>query len=654
MARQEECAHFLKAFGKKLHCLHLTGASKSIKIDELASLAPKLEEIDAEFYFSDEQILQLIKSYPNIRRIGYCPSDIKVETLQAVIRECTNLEKGCEGITSMISKLYRPENETAIFPWETLCKNVTHFHLNDEYDPLQRKMVMESKNFHILTQCNNLTKLTMRLSAIDTQLPLFKLLTRFPNLTKITMFCHSFNNNSQSEKSGDDNAVALEFPNIQKIKGNVPLIEKHFHATFPNANIKLYLNPEGEEYLTTFLASHQKIVAITYYWEPYPLNNEIPFDWFKSENFRKVVGIAGSTLKSIDLGITQDVTEEDLKGVIRQCPNLKSFTCSVPEGAENNPILKKLKYPLAELFKAVSLKSLRMEGVPCDDKAIQKLMKKSRSSLTELRIIYCPITDATIRKIAKFGRGLTTLELTQCKKVTADALTELVKRTPNLKSCTLGADTGFLKKHVALISQRLPNIESIRLTIDISKGNFIKEANEYFPKYIQPEFVDMDSGVVITEKSTPSPHSIFWRIIDQAQQEVVNNIQNIVNQALENHEIAITSQGNQEEVFSKAEFEQFAATHIAEDKLNDIDELFPRLRNVFNLLYRQSVLILTSGPMLSFFKSMITFTSEKTLASFFLTQSLSIGVRLAGQLEETFSESILDKLLNPDQGPFFT
>ena len=136
--------------------------------------------------------------------------------------------------------------------------------------------------------------------------------------------------------------------------------------------------------------------------------------------------------------------------------------------------------------------------------------------------------------------------------------------------------------------------------------------------------------------------------VNQAKQEVVNNIQNIVKQALENREIEINARGNQEDVFAKAKagFEQFVATHITEDKLNDLGELSQRVKNVVSQLANRSGAELYAGPMRSFLGMMGALTSDTTVANFFLTQSLSPGRRLDGELEETFTESVLDQLLN--------
>ncbi len=603
---EEELNYFLKAFGKKLRSLQIPNDMSFLQIDQLALLVPELEEINS--YFSIKDVLQ---TYPLIRRIGLrhlyeIEGDPQNDKILALIQGCTNLE------SEFIINSYNLEND----------------------------------DINILNQFNNLTRLSLTIAKIDIKTRLlFKSLTQLRNLTKLSL--NTDYRDIQTEKSNDDNTEALEFPNIRKIKGNIPLFQKHLHATFPNAKIKLYLNSEGEEYLETFLTIHQKIMAITYNWTwtPHDLHHACE-NIFKSENFRKVVEIARSTLKSIDLGINGEWADADFNE-ITHCPNLKRFVCN---NFNRDKVERVTKQAFVNLFKAVCLKSIKISEMPCDDKAIKKLMKKSHSSLTELKIVYCPITDASVRRIAKFGRGLTTLKLTQCENITANALTDLVKWTPNLKTCALGGKEGLSKVQVALISQRLPNLKSINLTIDLSDGNFIKEAHEYFLKYIQLRFFSIeDVGDEITEESTPTPWSIFERKVNRAKQQVVNNIQNIVKRALENHEITITSQDNQEEVFAKAkaEFEQFTATHIAEDKIKDFNKLPHRVQNVVNLLIYHSVKeLIAASSMRSFIDSMITFTSETTRKKFFLTQPLSIGYRLTEQLEETFSESILDQFLD--------
>ncbi len=141
----------------------------------------------------------------------------------------------------------------------------------------------------------------------------------------------------------------------------------------------------------------------------------------------------------------------------------------------------------------------------------------------------------------------------------------------------------------------------------------------------------------------------FEMKVNHAKQEVVNNIQNIVKQVLENNEFGnTTARGNPDEVIAqaKARFEQFVATRITEEKLKELDELSERVKNVVSLLANRSKAELTAGPMRSFLGMMGALTSNTTVDNFFLTQSLSPGRRLAGQLEETFTESVLDQLLN--------
>ncbi len=591
---------------------------KRLPTDKLALLNPELEKI--KFGTSSPDTI-LYRGYPQTKRIH----DLKFRFMNSEspqnVEILLNETQGCTGFECT-------DEHKLFFDWGSIKDNSINF----------------------LNHFNNLTRLylyNLNIKKNDTKTYfLFKSLTQINSLIKLKIFTFKGKVSETEQSSVDDNQETLEFPNIQTVKGNISLVQKYYHTIFPNANIILYLEEKGEQYLEEFLTRHQKIVAITYSPWPYDLDLHC-FSWniFNSVNFRKVVRIAGSTLKSIDFGICTELTDEDFNE-LTHCPNLERFRC-LDEINDYNPIKRLTKSAVANLFKAVSFKSIGWIWVPCDDRAIKKLMKKSHSSLTELEIKACPITDASLQRIAKFGRKLTTLKLTECEHLTVNALTNLVRETPNLESCMLGGGKGFLKEHVALISQRLPNIRSIKLEIDISKGNFIKEAREYFPKYVEVKFVNEEQEV-LTEESTPYPDSIFWSNVDQATQEVVNNIQNIVKHALKNHEIIFTPQSKHEEVFAiaKAEFEQFAATHIAEDKLNDFNKLSGRVKNVVILLGCRSVKELTAGPMRPFLDLMVTFTSKTTLTSFFYTQSLSSGRRLTGELEKTISESILDQILN--------
>ena len=469
----DECYHFLKAFGKDLHSLHLPKSSMPINVDKLALLVPGLDEIEADDPFSNEQVLQLIKSYPKIKGVGSTVlRSVNVETLRALIQGCTELEE-----------FHIPYKQIG---------NLENFYEGIAV-PALRKLDDWNGNaadsFAFAVRCTNLTYFGRRKIAL--QDPLINLLTQCTKLTELFLTCQPPSASSQMEKSSNDNTIDLNFPNIRKITGSISLIQKYFFATFPNAKIILQLDSEGEKHLEKFLGIHQNIVEIHYGSRLQDTTNI-----FKSENFRKVLKIAGSALKFINLGDTSEVTDEDLDAIALDCPNLKRFRCNNHADVPGNELCQLTNRAFVNLFKATTFRSVDIMGLPCDDRAIKTLLKKSRSSLTDLSIIHCPITDKSLRKIAKFGRELTKLCLIQCNQISGEALADMVKWTPNLKICDFG--DRLLMHHVALISQRLPNLNRISLYVDQWNGKFnLKEGHQYFPKYIAVDFWDGLEGVYL-------------------------------------------------------------------------------------------------------------------------------------------------------------
>jgi hypothetical protein len=484
--------NFLRVFGKDLSCLRYHSSSLPIRIDELALFVPGLEDIEIDNPFSLEELHQLIESYPKIKRIGpNALRNIDAETLRELMQRCTELREfshyfGYYG-------QYEHEDFTGI----------TALALRKLGD-LNGVGVDAIGLVAFAARCTNLTSIEIR-ERMDIQYPLIDLLMQCTNLTELSLpraFC-----DSNPEKSIEDNPVDLTFPNIRKITGNAALVQKYFHAVFPNAQVSLHIDTDGEEFLEKFSARHRNIKSI-HYW---PYSEPV----FKRENFRKLLAVAGSALKSIDLGVTARVTDEDVDTIVLNCPNLEKFRCWTKVLGNKLPH-QLTSQPLISLFKAAQLKKVHIACSSCGDRAIKKLLKKSGSSLTHLKIEYCPITDKSLRIIAKHGRGLKSLSL-WCTTISGGALAELVYRLPNLKRCNLG--TRLLKEHVALISQRLPNLEKIGLGVDQSQEEFpVQECYSYFPRYIVVEFTavsaDGKEEIVLSPTNSPDDRASLEEMTD--------------------------------------------------------------------------------------------------------------------------------------------
>jgi len=427
----EECLYLLQKFGKNLSLLYFY--RPSLSIENLAKLAPNLTDIEVNQPLTADELRQLMKHYPNIQRIG--PTALRAidsATLRELLQTCTELT----------DLNYVPPHDMP----------TAHVSLKDIFSSSLRKLrisnVVEDA-FGFVTRCPNLTSLAI--TTMDANDPLRTTLQQCSKLTVLSLpvFIKTDKMKTEDPNEGPTTPNFTIFEKITKAIGNVALIQKCFSVTFPNADIWMTLTGLEQQSTKTFFETKQNIRSITY-------------DARNRASFHRCLELSGASLESIKLGggLANDT---DLDRIVTHCNKLVMLACSTPtfESAA-----------LIRLFEAVMLKKVHIvSDGNCNDKVLQSLLEKSRKSLVHLSLR--SITNTSLHIIAQLGRGLKQLRLFNCSQISGADLVQLVSWIPNLKVAHFAA-ANLSNNDVALMSQKLPNLRHIALTVndsfDIEKG----------------------------------------------------------------------------------------------------------------------------------------------------------------------------------------